>query len=244
MNIPYLNRYRHSEYLQYMKDILQLLNDQDLEVLQLTNQKNTLEPIVNQIDEAFIKGQGSTLTQEIITLDDRRDRAIIGLRGIVSANTYHFEEAQQLAAKALMANIAAHGDNIARLSYQEETAVLDSIVKDWEGDSELSAAVQLLGVGNWLAELKTANQAFSQKYLERVNETAASDAANIPTLRGEATEAYRTLVNHIQAHATLSALPAYNTILSQIDVLAEQYNQVVNNRSNGNNTVNTDNTNV
>ena len=153
MNIPYLNRYRNGEYLQYMKDVLQLVNDANLDTL--TVQVGALSPIVDNIDAAFQQSQGSTLTQEIINLDERRDRAIVGLRSTTDGYTYHHDTAKATAATALNANIASHGNTIQRLSYQEETAVLDSIIADWETDSELTAAVATLDLGDWVSRVKS-----------------------------------------------------------------------------------------
>ncbi|WP_128755185.1 DUF6261 family protein [Aquimarina sediminis] len=232
MNTPYLNRYRNGEYLQYMTDFLDLLSKQDLQVLQLTTQQETLEPIVAKIDAAFKQSYGSGLTQEVIALDERRDRAIVGLRSVADSYKYHFDKSISEAATALYTNIASHGDNIQRLSYQEETAVINSIAKDWDTEPELKAAVMKLGLENWHEELKESNANFSVKYLDRVDEAALNPLADIPELRNQATEAYRILVNHIRAHATLSGKETYNIILNQIDVLAGQYNQVVTNRSN------------
>ncbi|MBQ4820020.1 DUF6261 family protein [Aquimarina sp. MMG016] len=232
MNTPYLNRYRNGEYLQYMTDFSELLNKQDLDALQLTETKAILDPLVSKIDAAFKQSQGSGLTQEVIALDERRDRAIVGLRGITDSFKYHFDKSISDAADVLNNIIVSHGDNIQRLSYQEETAVINSIVKDMETEAEATAAVTTLNLDTWLTELKESNADFSTKYLDRVDEAALNPSANIPALRVEATEAYRTLVTHIQAHATLSGAEAYTTILNQVDVLAGQYNQVVDNRSN------------
>ncbi len=235
MNTPYLNRYRNGEYLQYMTDITELLSKQDLETLQLTAQKVTLDSIVHKIDAAFKQSQGSELTQEVVALDERRDRAIVGLRGVIDSYRYHFDSTITDAASILNNIIAAHGDNIQRLSYQEETAIINSIVKDMETEAEAIAAVATLHLGSWLAELKESNITFSAKYLDRVGEAALHPSSDIPKLRVQATEAYRTLVNHILAHATLGNTEAYTILLNQIDILAGQYNQVVNNRSNSGN---------
>ncbi|MEY8860822.1 DUF6261 family protein [Tenacibaculum singaporense] len=231
MNSPYLNRYRNGEYLQYMKDILQLVNLQDVDALALTNPTNELTTIVNRIDSLYQQVQGSSLTQEIIALDTRRDKAITGIRTLVSAYTNHFNEATISAAKALLATINTYGTDIARKSYQEQTAILDSISKDFETEPELIQAISLLDIATWVAELKNANTEFSAKYIERVGETAASPENNIQELRTEASLTYRKLVLHIEAHATLSENEAYPTLLNEIDVLAKQYNLVVDNRS-------------
>ncbi|AZJ33447.1 DUF6261 family protein [Tenacibaculum mesophilum] len=214
-----------------MKDILQLVNLQDVDALALTNPTNELTTIVNRIDSLYQQVQGSTLTQEIITLDTRRDKAISGIKMILNGYENHFNEAIVSAAKALLATINAHGTNIIRKSYQEQTAILDSICKDFETEPELIQAISLLDIATWVAELKNANTEFSTKYIERVGETAASPENNIEELRTEATLAYRKLVLHIEAHTTLSDNEAYPTLLNEIDVLAKQYNLVVDNRS-------------
>lgn len=232
MNTPYLNRYRNGEYLQYMTDVINLVNKQDPTTLQLDTPLDELKPIVDKIDQIFKLSQGSGLTQQLISLDDQRDGAIVGLRSITNGFTYHYDTTKSSAARALLSNMTSHGDNIQRLSYQEETAVINSIIKDWQTDQELIAAVTELSIEDWVAQLKQVNQDFSAKYLDRVDQAAANPAIEIPNLRTQATEAYRKLVTHIQAHATLSATKAYTSLVNQVDVLAGQYNQVVENRSN------------
>ncbi len=229
MNVPYLKRYRNAEYLQYMTDFSDLLKKQDLDALQLTAKKAVLDPVINEIEAIFKQSQGSELTKEIIALDERRDRAIVGLRGVTDSYKYHYNGTVAQAATALNDNILTHGDTIQRLSYQEETAVLNSIIKDWE--TELKEAVMELGLSKWLAELKQSNTLFSAKYLERVGETASNPTINITELRIKATDAYRILVKHIEAYATLGGSDVYATLLNQIDILAGQYNQLVDNRT-------------
>ncbi len=242
MNIPFLNRYRNGEYLQYMTDFSELMNKVDVEALQLKQQKSALDPVIDKIDAAFKQSQGSGLTQEVIALDEQRDRAIVGLRGVTDSYKYHFDKSTVDAANALYDNIVAHGDNIQRLSYQEETAVINSIVKDWEEQQELKAAAMKLGLWKWLVALKDMNTHFSKKYLDRIGEAAQNPSVNIAKLREQATASYRTLVKHIQAHATLDGSEVYTNLLNQIDVLAGQYNQVVENRSHRNDTSSNGNT--
>jgi len=198
MNTPYLNRYRNGEYLQYMTDIINLVNKQDPTTLQLNTPLDGLKPIVDKIDQIFKLSQGSGLTQQLISLDDQRDGAIVGLRSITNGYTYHYNEAKSSAARALLSNMVSHGDNIQRLSYQEETAVINSIIKDWQTDQELIAAVTELSIEDWVTQLKQVNDDFSVKYLERVDQAAANPAIEIPNLRTQATEAYRKLVMELQ----------------------------------------------
>ncbi|WP_417800115.1 DUF6261 family protein [Tenacibaculum sp.] len=231
MNNPYLNQYRNGEYLQYMKDILQLVNLQDIDALALTNPTNELTTLVNRIDSLYQQVQGNSLTQEIIALDTRRDKAITGIKTLVSAYVNHFNEATVNAANALLTTINTYGTDIARKSYQEQTAILDSIRKDFETESELIQAISLLKITPWLTELKDANTEFSTKYIEHIGEPATTPENNIEELRIETTLAYRKLVLHIEAHATLSGNKRYPALINEINLLTKQYNLAVNTRS-------------
>ncbi|CAA0222293.1 DUF6261 family protein [Tenacibaculum maritimum] len=236
MNVPFLNRYRYGEFLQYLKDVLKLLAEQDVTALQLTQQQNNLQPLVTAIDTVFKQDQGSIITQELVHLDEQRDKALTGLRYLINAYLQHYDTAIVNAATALFNNINKHGNNIQRLNYQEETAVLDSIITDWQTEKELVNAVTLLNIRAWLDHLKTVNTNFAIRYLARVEEQAANPTENILEFRTEATNMYRELIAHINAHQTLGTKGAYNTLQEQISVLAKQYNQVVENRTANNTT--------
>lgn len=232
MTTAYLTRYRNGEYLQYMKDVLVLVNLQDVALLELTEQRDTLNSLTNQIDEAFLQSLGSALTQEIILLDERRDKAFIGIKTLLSGYTYHYDTTQQDHAKNILLSIDIYGKDITRKSYQEETAIINSLINDLETQPELIAAINAINISDWVNELKTSNQAFGSKYIERVGETAANPITNITELRATTSTAYRTLISHIQAHDVLGNNPSYATLLEEIDVLTKQYNLVLDNRSN------------
>ena len=234
MNSPYLNRYRNAEYIQYMTDVLAFLEPHDLVALQLADPQTALVAVVEELNIAFKQPPGSELTPEIVALDDRRDRAISGLKRITESYTYHFMPQTAEAGSLLYLNISKHGDNLPRLGYQEQTAVLSSIIRDWESQAALVAAVSTLGLNAWLRELKTSNAEFAAKYLERVGKAAHNPAAPISELREQGTDTYRKLINHITAHATLSDNKVYTDLLNEIDVLAGKYNQTVQNRSTSN----------
>lgn len=231
MTAPYVTRYRNGEYLQYMKDVLELVNKQDVTTLLLTAQRDDLTTIVTSIDEAFQQSLGSALTQEIIDLDERRDKAFIGFKTLLNGFTYHADAAKQLHAEAAITTLNNYGNGVTRKSYQEETAIVNSLINDFETNIELVTALSALGITDWLTELKDANEAFAAKYLERVGETAANPLTNISELRTQATAAFRTLISHIEAHKVLGSDDAYALLESEIDVLTKQYNLVVDNRT-------------
>lgn len=234
MNSPYLTRFRNGEYLRYMKDVLDIVNQQDVDSLLLTTPVNRLSTSVSRINDAYQQKLGSTLTQDVIALDNRRGAAIIGIRAVVKGYSYHYNSTMANAANAILDAIAAHGSNasnITRLSYQQQTAILESLISDFETIPELIEAFITLNLNEWLVELKTANTLFIITYLERIKTSAANPSINLISLRIEATDLYRDLIKKVNAHATLSETNAYPIILNEIELLTKQYNLVVDNRT-------------
>ncbi|MGG8495261.1 DUF6261 family protein [Tenacibaculum sp. TC6] len=228
---PYLTRYRHGEYLQYMKDVLELVKAQDVDVLLLTEPTQSLTLKTAKIEAAYKQQAGSELSQELVDLDTVRDRTIVGIRFVVEGYTYHFDESKAAAAQKLLKAIEVYGTSIARKNYQEETASLDNLVRDIETRQTLQEATTVLAITDWFAKLKLENTAFSQKYIERVGDVAENPFESIPEYRIEASEAFRALIAHIEAHKVLSANDAYAKLLDKLAVLTTQYNQLIDNRT-------------
>ncbi|WP_298423280.1 DUF6261 family protein [uncultured Kordia sp.] len=236
MNRPMLDRYRNSEFLQYMKDVLELVNTKDVATLQLVKERDALQNIALEMDNLFQQEQGSGITQELIELDTRRDKAFMGIKGLLETHEHHYDDTMQSAASRLLYNMNTFGTNIPRLNYQAETAVIDSMLSDWETQTDLSTAITTLAMTDWVAELKTANEAFNNRFLARVSESAASTATSFTTMRDDSTNTYRVLVAHIEAHATLGSDVAHQNLANEISELAKQYNVSVNARFNSSNT--------
>lgn len=227
MEIPVFSRFRNSEFLQYMKDVLELVNANDVESLQLTTQRDALATVTSQIDNLFQQEQSSGITQELINLDNRRDKAFMGIKASLEAYDYHYDERMQSASRSLLYNLNNYGTNIPRMNYQAETAVIDSMLSDWETETDLISAITTVGLANWIAELKTANAAFNDRYLARVSESAANPATSFTSVREVATDAYRELTAHVEAHATLGSNVVHQELVNEFGVLAKQYNQTV-----------------
>ncbi len=236
MEKPTLDRFRNSEFLQYMKDVLELVNAQEVDTLQLTTQRDALATLTNQMDDLFQQEKSSGITQELIDLDARRDKAFMGIKANLEAYNYHYDNGMQSAARSLLFNLNNYGTNIPRMNYQAETAVIDSMLSDWETETDLINAISTAGLTNWVAELKTANQAFNDRYLARVSESAANPATSFTSVREVSTNAYRELTAHVEAHATLGSNAVHQELVNEFGVLAKQYNQTVSLRLNSGST--------
>ena len=89
----------------------------------------------------------------------------------------------------------------------------------------------MLGVADWKDELQAANTAFEKTYRERTSDMVSIPEASASELREPVMKAYRELIKHLSAHATLSDDPKpYEDLAALLNQHIEQYNQLARNR--------------
>jgi hypothetical protein len=225
---------RIGEFIQFIKQFLAFVQGGDPLALGIQDQYLALEQQWNELQQLFKKVLGSELTEVLEKQDERRDRAISGLRMYFDSFTYHMDPAKSEAARKLLEVIDRYGRGISRKNYQEESAIISGILKDWENDPELSEAITLLNADDWKEELKTANNEFDAVYRDRTSDLISVPEASATEMREPVMDAYRMLVNHLEAHTTLAQDKAsYQHLAALLNKHIDQYNQLVISRSRG-----------
>jgi len=227
-----LTHLRNSEFIQFVKTLVQIVNSNDPEVLKIKAQCDDLTALLAVLTGLYKPDLGSAITKEIQDIDARRDDALMGIEMQLKSFAYHFEPAKQEAAQLLITSLATYGSGITRLNYQAESTTIDSIIAKWESHPELVSALTTLSMPAWVTELKTVNTLFDQRYIDRLKEDAKAPEEKSVEVRGQINQSYRTLLAHLQAHATLSIDETYNETVKQINLLIQQFNQLVTARGN------------
>ena len=223
-------RMRNAEFLQFMKNFATLVATNDPAALNVVVQHTALVDKNTELENLFKKALSSELTQELLDLDLRRDRAYNGIVAVVDGFSYHYDDTKAQAATRLKSNITLYGIGAARQNYQAETAIINNIINDWENKPELEAAMALLDLKDWKDEMAAANVLFDQKYLLRTQEYGDASPETIATKRGEVVQAYYTLRQFIDAFAVTVNTAIYQTVTNQLNALIDQYNTLLNNR--------------
>ena len=225
-----LRNLRNAEYLQFMKDALALTASNNPAALNVTAQYDALLAQVTNLETLFKVSQSSEITQEILNLDIRRDRAVSGLRQVVEGYRNYFLPATADAARLLSENIQLYGGDIERQNYRAQTATLNGIISDWETKAPLTDAMTLLNLKDWKNELKDANALFNEKYLERTQEYGAANEETISTEKAATNALYYTLRDNITARATIANTAALTTTINQLNALIAQYEVLLRDR--------------
>lgn len=230
INTTRFEQYRQGDTIQFLNNILEaIISPGTATTLKLLPQRTALGNVVDQLNTLWQPATGSELTPEIAALDKQRDSLFMGFKLTTEAwASHHYLPDWRNAAYIIADNIAGHGERIALMRYQQETATLNAIIHDLE--NEHADHVSTLGLEEWVSQLKAANQSFNEKYLQRNQATAGNNPGQIATLIQDATAAYRKLQSMFEARHAIAAdeslvsLPQFITCAQEWNNLIKSYN--------------------
>lgn len=226
INRPRFYKLRNSEFLQFLVDVLSLCNNIGIEAKKLTAVILALQKDTTEFDECFKLTAGSSISEELIELDSRRDYCIIGIRQCLVGYCNHFSPEIKKASEELLMSMDKYGKKIYNLNYPSETSTINSLLDDWKNNPHLAAGIAILKLEDWTKELQTANTIFNERYLLRVNEKASAPQVKAFTTRKKAIASFNNLVKHIEAHATLAEDQTYNGLINNLNTLISKYNAI------------------
>ena len=215
-----LTKLRLMNFYQVMTNVQLFLSQEDLETLKLKDAAKVFDEKYKAFDAAVQPMRGDVDTKELNKLDERRDKALIGLYGHVRVFTGFPEEAKATAAQQLQAILLKYDKAPQTKPLREETAIVSNVVSDLEV-ADAKAKLTLIGADKWLDELKDANKKFeaaynarTQRNMDLVGQTKERRIA----LDGE----YRRLAHTINALATLGGEAPYKRLMSSINADIQQ----------------------
>ncbi len=232
LTTPLLEKYRKGDLVQYLNNVLEILTEERATTLKVAPQRAALEEVMQRFNHSWQPNRGSELTPQIQELDVERDNLFMGLKLTVDAwALHHYDEAKKNAAFLLSDAIAAQGEEVHRMRYQQETATLNALLLELK--EELTAEVSLLGLTEWITKLEQVNTLFNEKYVARAQALSSEQDGLVQQLRIEATQAFRELKTLFGARMAIAKVEAdanmdtYETVANELSKLTEQYNDAV-----------------
>jgi hypothetical protein len=222
-----------AEFIQFLKDFVSLYRDNNPDGFSNGTDLEPLEESINKLEALFKNKQGSDLTKEMIALNKRRNNAIKLLTSHTKGySKYYFEDTRRMAAEKIYRKITRYGRFIYRQNFQAETNILSNLVNDLLSDNELAKAVEILALQPLVDELKTANELFNEKFLDRTLEMSQRPAVSASELKNTVMVHYRNLVSLIEARVLVSGSDKYQNLIDHLNELIEGYNELAASHSN------------
>jgi len=229
INSFYLRGLVNSEFYQFIKLIVDKVDESDPTVLKIKNRRDDLFKILAPLKSALNQETANAETKVIEALDERRDNTFKGLSFNITGSTFHSDPVKSEAATLLQVFIKAQGSGIARLNYQAETSVLSKITDAFKNDAKYVAAVATLGLQDWITNLETANVEFENRFKARNTDISVNaDAPSFGSLKKQAIPLYTSLVALIESRyeAALddkAPTAGYEKLMNEVNTLIDSF---------------------
>ncbi len=222
-----VEKFRNSIFIGLQNDGVTIAEKYDLVTLKLNDGVSKIKTNILKLNEVYALARKNGNTEVIEELDEKRDKALIGIKGLTEAFLNHFNILKVNAAKNILIAYEKYGKRIDKLSYLAETEAVRSFVNDFDTDTTLKANATLLDITDWILELKTANEDFNSVYLNRNKELAEQPDQNLKNLRKPAFDDFNSFYNLVSAYNTINPNTDYAKLLSELNELLLKYNATV-----------------
>jgi hypothetical protein len=180
-------------------------------------------PILTKL---FAKDQGSAITENIIEADVARDHCVSGIRKVADGYSLNYLPDFAVAGDIVYRALDKYG-SITNESFNEETTIINSFLKEVNDTKELKDAVTKLNLTDWVKELDTSNMKFNTLYLSRVQESANEPHDNELAKRNEAIVAFKKMMDAIESAAELDDKGSYDSMINQLNDLTKTYDDLI-----------------
>ena len=228
-----LSKYRIQEFIQFISNVLMIVKQHGPDKLKIRPLYTVLLQNYESLQAAYKQDTNSEITPQLARLDVRRDQAIICLRQVCEGYIHHHNEKLKAAATKIIACIDKYGNRLYSLNYSAETAALKHLARDLQTNPECISALQDMHMEDVVNEMHVANTKFEKLFIQRLGAFSQYETKSTKEVIQLTSEAYRTLLQHVDAHATLAPSEEYNSLISHMNENIEHFNQVVERRKRG-----------
>ena len=214
---------RNGVHFQFHTEFRDLVTKQGAEALKIEKQFKDYQGNYQILDEGLKKINKSAITEQIQEADKARDDIWYGILEMNKAAFRHFDSKVVEAAKRLKILFDSYGSGeLANKPTNEQTAFTNNVLQELEG--KYAEDVKLVGIEQWVAELKARNIVLDKLVKERFEESAAKSDIVVKDARAELDKSYNTIVERINAFAVVEDdVSIFEAFMKEFNVVVDKY---------------------
>lgn len=221
-----LQKLHNNEHGQYMSDCGTLLRKWDTAILGVESDFAEFENVLSDEQVAIRVEAGSPFSSELERIDHLRDNTWNAIWGRIQSTLLSPIDSEAKAAVILKRIFDIDGD-VRDNPYSEESNKLTNLVTDLQKVENLPY-LNMLGVTEWVAALKTQNEQFIAVNNLRNAELAKRPSGNTKTIRKMLDSVYQTIVEKINASVVLgSAKPSAISFVGELNEQITYYKNTI-----------------
>ncbi len=224
MELKRINLYklRNLAHFEFCAEVKQIVTKHTAEKLNIKTAFADFCTLLAKEEEGLEVIHQHKLTAQITELDEQRDTLFGGLAANCRSLTKHFDSNIRQNAEQLVVILDAYG-NVAIESYNEETAALHKLTEELLGNyTEQLTACKLT---DWVTQLKTINDNFSQVMLARNEDLSKEEPVHMRSLRRKVDKLFRLMTKRVEASALLNGEADYKDFINELNGRIEYYKE-------------------
>lgn len=177
-------------------------------------------------DDVFNPARKSLDTEDLKTLDAERDNSLGAYHEAVLGLQRNPNEAKKQAARLLNLNYDTYKPSASQ-EYMKETELIQQMTTAIRASQELTAAVTLLGLGDYLDDLEQKNAAFAQLMKSRTASTEGQTKGAVANARADLEKKYQLLRQMLNVASIYEGDTQYRPFLLAVNAVVEHYRQIL-----------------
>lgn len=156
----------NSELNNHGSNVVKVIRDANIADETLNELTDALEADNDELTLALKQERQNEFTVSLRKLDDRRDNGFKCFKGHVKADAFRLNDTIANAANVIYRIIKNHGVTLYHESYEQESALLESLFKELD-EAPMQQELVVLGLTTVYEELKQAQSNFNVTFVER-----------------------------------------------------------------------------
>ena len=220
---------QNHEHYGFISELVLDLEKANIDALEKLLKK--LSPLAEEEKKALDYIVKSEHTKQLSDLDRTIDNYYRGLLACINSSKYSPVKEEKEASDLLRILLKSYGYFISK-SYEIQHSKILNLIKDTRSEKYKKAS-ELVGIVRWVNWLEEENRNFMEIYRTRRDEKASTQANIRPlkSVRKEADEVYREIVNHLNALAILQPSDELIQLIARINVLIDKLSAAMAKRS-------------
>lgn len=200
-----LNNARNAEHYQFHSDVLSIVTVEVATAQKIDGLRSEYAALFEKENTAFIQNRAYESTKEVEVKDRVRDDLFLYIKQTVDSNLYCPVATKKAAAEKLAYVMKPYRSANSK-AFAENTAQVTNLVADFQSEAN-AGYVELLGLTEAVAQLKTANNEFNAVYMGRSGEKLVrASTENMKSIRPKVDTAFRSLSSAINALYQVNSL--------------------------------------
>ena len=219
-----LERMSNGSHFLFITDTVGLATADAKVKTKVTAELTALQTALKAEDDALALSKANLLSGEIKTLDAERDKHYKALRKAITFFLNH-PDAQLVKAAARLEQLLKDYNIDPKMQLDRETGLLLNLISDLETKS--AADVTALALTPVVQAMKQANDKLREVTRARANDRAVQIVGQLKQAQHASDEAYRTLIQKVNALAVVEGEADYADFISKMNEQVKHYKQEV-----------------